>query len=232
MKVWIQRRLELGEVLAQPQCLGDQFDPMELLVMTVTDQGRRPLAKVARLFPLGQRRAVAELLYPKMFWFKKGQFVLTGAEQVRDQYEKMKCPAQSWLCALAVDAHADAFKVVHAYRYGEKLTRRELSETYKSSGLLSVCSVMEPMLGRATVRANLVPAGGQPAYGRSSLLDADLAWMGVDGFELTGYEYVPAHANRAAVTLQQAWVCKLDTAASEEVGEELARRHRWPREER
>jgi hypothetical protein len=202
-------------MLAQPQCLGDQFEPMELLVMAVTDQGQRPLAKVARLFTHGQRRAFAEILYPKMFWFKKGQFVLTGAEQVRDQYEKTKCPAQSWLCTLAVDSHADAFKVVHTYRYGAKLTRRELSETYKSSGLLSVNSVIEPLLGRATVRADLIPAGGQAAYGRSSLLDVDLAWMGTDGFELAGFEHVPAHANSAAVTLQQAWLCKLDQTLTE-----------------
>lgn len=212
MKVWVQRRLELGEVLAQPQCLGDQFEPMELLVMAVTDQGQRPLAKVARLFPFGQRRAIAELLHPKMFWFKKGQFVLTGAEQVRDQYERTKFSAQSWLCTLATDSSADAFKIVHTHRYGEKLTRRELRETYSASGLLSLYSVIEPLLGRATVRADLLPVGAQPTYGRSSLLDVELEWMGVDGFELAGYEHVPAHANSAAVTLQQAWLCKRDQA--------------------
>lgn len=232
MRVWVQRRLEAGTVLAQPVCLGGQFEPLELLVQTVTDQGQRPLTKVARLFPLGQRRAIDELISPKMYWLKKGQFVLTGTEQLQGQHRKAKCPAQSWLCTLAIDVFVDRFIVAFTYRRGEKLSRRELADSYVSHGALSMVSSVDAMLGRATIRADLLQPGAQPAYGRNSLLDVDLEWMGAENFEISGFEHVPAHAGSHAVTLRQGWLCRLDPAVDDDDSIGLVRAPRRPKIQR
>lgn len=231
MKVWVQRRLDGGAALDQPVQIGETEEPLELLILEVTDQGQRRPTKVARLIPCGQRRAIDELVMPRLFWFKGGKFVLSGVAQVRETHGT-KGYSQSWLCRLALPAGVDAFKVVPLYRYGEQIARRELTDRHVTtlSGKLSVASVMDQALGRATVRADVGPAPSAWEYGRGALLDAHLEWMSTDGFELSGYEQVPAHAERPAYTLQQGWLCKPDWALAEQ--EAPVRSYRAPRDER
>lgn len=180
--------------------------------MRITDQGQRKPTKVARLLaPDGPARIVDELVMPKLVWFKGMQFVLSGAQQRRHAHG-LKGYGQSWLCQLELPAVVNAFRVVPLYRYGEQIARRELTDRHirTLSGGLLVTSIVEPALGRATVRAEVGPAASATACGRGALLDANLEWMSADGFELSGFEQVPAHAQRPAVTLQQGWLCKPD----------------------
>lgn len=204
---------------------------MELLVLQVTDQGQRRPTKVARLIPGGQRCAIDELVMPKLVWFKGGQFVLSGVQQLQ-QPHGVKGYGQSWLCRLALPEAVNAFKVVPLFRYGEQIARRELTDRHVTtlSGKLSVVSLMDQALGRATVRADVGPAASASEYGRGALLDANLEWVSTDGFELSGYEQVAAHAERPAITLQQGWLCKPDWAMAEQVAP--ARSYRAPRDER
>lgn len=231
MKVWVQRRLDGGAAMDRPVQIGEPDEPLELVVLQVTDQGQRRPTKVARLIPSGQRRAIDELVMPRLFWFKGGKFVLSGVAQVR-QTHGLKGYSQSWLCRLALPAVVNGFKVVPLYRYGEQIARRELTDRYVTtlSGKLSIACDLDQTLGRATVRANIGPPASTSAYGRGVLLDANLEWMSTDGFELSGYEQVPAHAERPAYTLQQGWLCKPDWALAEVAAP--ARPYRAPREER
>jgi hypothetical protein len=231
VKVWVQRRLDGGAALDRPEQIGEPDEPLELVVLQVTDQGQRRPTKVARLIPSGQRRAIDELVMPRLFWFKGGKFVLSGVAQVR-QTHGVKGYSQSWLCQLALPAVVNGFKVVPLYRYGEQIARRELTDRHVTtlSGKLSVACIMDQALGRATVRADIGPQASASAYGRGALLDANLEWMSTDGFELSGYEHVAPHADRPATTLQQGWLCKPDWALAEQP--EPARPYRAPREER
>lgn len=212
MKVWVQRRLDGGVALDRPVQIGPLHEPLELLVMRITDQGQRKPAKVARLLaPDGPPRIVDELVMPKLVWFKGAQFVLSGAQQLRHPHG-LKGYGQSWLCELELPAVVNAFRVVPLYRYGERIARRELTDRHirALTGGLLVASVVEQALGRATVRAEVGPAASAASCGPGALLDANLEWMSTDGFELSGYEQVPARAERPAVTLQQGWLCKPD----------------------
>jgi hypothetical protein len=231
VKVWVQRRLDGGATLDQPVQIGESDEPLELLVLQVTDQGQRKPTKVARLIPSGQRRAIDELIMPRLFWLQGGRFVLSGAAQLR-QTHGVKGYGQSWLCQLALPAAVNAFKVVPLYRYGEKIVRRELTDRHVTtlSGKLAVASVIDTALGRATVRADVGPKATTSSYGRSTLLDASLEWISTDGFELSGYEQVPTHGDRPAITLQQGWLCKPDWSLAEHAAPPGS--YRAPREER
>jgi len=91
---------------------------MELLLQ-VADQGQRRPTKVARLIPIGQRRAIDELVMPRLVWFKGGQFVLSGVQQLQ-QPHGIKGYGQSWLCRLAMPEAVNAFKVVPLFRYWDR----------------------------------------------------------------------------------------------------------------
>jgi hypothetical protein len=200
-------------------------------VPQMTDQRQCKPTKVARLMPKGQRRATDELLMSKLVWLKCGQFVLRGVQQLQ-QTHGVNGYGQSWLCRLALPAAANTFEVVPPYRYGEQIARRELTDRQVTtlSGKLLVASVMDQALGRATVRADVGPAASASAYGRGSLLDATWEWMSTDGFELSGFEPMPAHADRPAIALRQVWLCKPDWALVEQAAPD--RSYRAPREER
>ncbi|MBV6324899.1 hypothetical protein [Duganella violaceipulchra] len=231
MKVWVQRRLDGGAALDQPVQIGESDEPLELVMLQVTDQGQRRPTKVARLIPSGQRRAIDELVMPRLFWLRGGKFVLNGVAQLRESHG-VKGYSQSWLCQLALPAEVDGFKVVPLYRYGEQIARRELVDRYATtlSGKLSVVCLLDQTLGRATVRADIGAPASASAYGRGVLLDANLEWMSTDSFELSGYEHVAAHADRPAITLQQGWLCQPDWAVAEQAAP--TRTYRAGREER
>ena len=78
-----------------------------MLVVEVIDQGKRRPTKIARLFPAGGRIAVAELVAPKLVWFKNLDFVLSGT--------------QSWLCKLQAPNYAVGFKARHTHKDGVEI---------------------------------------------------------------------------------------------------------------
>lgn len=76
-----------------------------LLVMDVSDQGLRRPAKVARLM---QGRDVRyELCDVHLVWCSEGRFTLAGFERQTNGDGKAVDYAQSWLCALELDAAPD-----------------------------------------------------------------------------------------------------------------------------
>lgn len=59
MRVWVAKRREGGALISAPAVIGEAPAAYELLVVEVTDQGKRRPTKIARLFPAGGRVAVA-----------------------------------------------------------------------------------------------------------------------------------------------------------------------------
>ena len=80
MRVWVLRRRESGAYLPEPVRVGGTPAPFELLVVEVTDQGKRRPSKVARLYAPGTKSIVAELAAVQLLWLKGFEFVLHGVD--------------------------------------------------------------------------------------------------------------------------------------------------------
>ena len=72
--------------------------PGQLLVMDVSDQGRRRLVKVARLLQDGKIRF--ELNDVHIVWLNEGRMTLSGFERQRNDEGRPVDFCQSWLCIL------------------------------------------------------------------------------------------------------------------------------------
>lgn len=101
MKAWVWRRRDSGALLPAAEQIGDVHSPYELLMVEVTDQGRRRPTRVARLVPPGSRVAVAELVAPKLAWFKNDMLVLSGMDALARERATVHA-SQTWRCKLDV----------------------------------------------------------------------------------------------------------------------------------
>lgn len=101
MRAWVARRRQSGAMLPEPVSIVETPAPNELIVAHVTDQGRRRPTKIARLIPPGSRRAVAELISPRLVWLRGFSFVLTGLEELVGPHGTREV-AQVWMCKLAL----------------------------------------------------------------------------------------------------------------------------------
>ncbi|WP_444847580.1 hypothetical protein [Duganella caerulea] len=214
MRAWVARRRVEGALLVQPIQFGHEFSqdaaPYELLVVEVTDQGKRRPMKVARLVPVGERQAVAELLSPKLVWFRNWQFVLSGVEQVAGAHG-IRAVLQSWICKLSSPAYAIGFKVTNTHQGGVLRPRRILRETGKSGGQLAVAEHFETVLGRHTLRAQLDRYQASDCGNTARhLFDCRLEWMAEERFELSGLRVVSAHGERPEQVECDGWLCEFD----------------------
>ncbi|KQW96991.1 hypothetical protein ASC94_09290 [Massilia sp. Root418] len=186
--------------------------PFELLVVEVTDQGKRRPSKVARLVPAGQRVAVVELLAPRLVWFGGWKFVLSGTEEIVSDRGTLNF-AQSWVCRLAAPANAIGFLARHTHDKGVELRHGAIFDRYcqKSKGQLAISCVHAQALGRHAVCADLF-APSVPDASSRSLLDTDLQWMSEERFALTGLcEWQPG-VDQPPQLLRQGWLCEYDLA--------------------
>jgi hypothetical protein len=190
--------------------LGDTPAPFDLTVVEVTDQGKRRPTKVARLTPVGERKAIAELVAPKLVWLDGWGLVLSGIEGMpsaqgrRDVY-------QSWICKLSPPAFTVGYKVTSTYDGGVLRPRRALREAGHTGGHLTVTSRIVDALGRHAICAELMryaPSG--TGYRPSQLVDCRLEWMGEDRFELVGLAVRPAHEDRPEEIECGGWICGFD----------------------
>jgi hypothetical protein len=207
MRALVARRREAGSTLEVPIPFGDTPAPFELLVVEVTDHGKRRPTRIARLVPPGARVAIAELIAPKLTWLKNWDFVLTGTDE-RASDKVVTGFGQSWLCKLAPPPHAVGFLARHTHKNGVELPRRVQLDRYasESKGQLSVASVHDPALGRHTTRAEIARDGG--ANWMSSLVDMELMWMAEERFALSGFDCRPASGEQPAQMLRHGWMCE------------------------
>jgi hypothetical protein len=213
MQAWAARRREGGALLDEAKAFGTTLAPFELLVVEVTDQGRRRPSKVARLVPAGERVAMVELLTPKLVWLGGWDFALSGTEALASDRGVLNV-AQSWYCRLAAPKNAVGFIARHTHDKGVELRPGEILDRYgvKSKGKLAISNMHSQALGRYTLRADLLDAGGAPAFGCSALLDVDLQWMAEERFALTGLVERQAGVDHPTQLLRQGWLCEYDLA--------------------
>jgi hypothetical protein len=89
MKAWVMRRRHDGTALASPAPAVESAGLLELLVVDVTEEGNRRPIKVARLYPLGGQRILAQLKLPELVQLKGWKLVLSGIEEMRNDSKQI-----------------------------------------------------------------------------------------------------------------------------------------------
>lgn len=214
MRVWILRRREGGAYLPEPVRVGGTPAPFELLVVEVTDQGKRRPTKVARLYAPGTKIIVAELASVQLLWLKGFEFVLHGVEATAGERGPVHA-AQSWMCKLDEPLHAVGYQMRGIFHRGRPLPHRQVMDrpSYINEGKLTVAGALDERLGRHATRAEF----GNSTQHASTLLDCDLDWMGEDRFQLSGFQYYDAFGDDPARLLRQGWLIEFDIKTPEQV---------------
>jgi hypothetical protein len=207
MKAWVARRRADGALLDEPLQFEASPALLDLLVIEVTDQGKRRPSRVARIFPQGSRVAVAQLVAPRLLWLTGCDLVLSGIEE-RPGEGGITGVAQSWICRLAPPPYANGFLARHTHKDGVELRKGAIFDRYGSStkGKMTVASVHYEVLGRHTMRAELMQ-GGSPQFS-GALLDVEIGWMAEERFALAGLHHHPASGDRPARLVRQGWLCE------------------------
>lgn len=213
MRAWILQRREWGAHLPEPLQVVAAPGPLELLVQEVTDQGKRRLAKVARLYAPETKAIVAELLHVRMVWFKGNEFVLSGSEVIAGELRPLHA-AQSWLCKLALPHDCIGYSARFLFRQGVALPWAEINGRFASvtQGRIHVASVLDDMLGRHTARAIVRGSGADHV-----LTDCELDFMGPERFQISGFEHHGACAGTPARLLRQGWLMEFDIQTPEQL---------------
>ena len=188
---------------------------LEMLVIEVTDQGKRRPSRVARLFPAGSRVALAQLVAPRLVWLNGWDLVLSGVEE-GPGVGGITGVAQSWICRLAAPQFAAGFLARHTHKDGVELRKGAIFDRYGSStkGKLSVASAHEAALGRHTMCAELARDGKSQLYG--TLLEVELGWMAEERFALAGLHQHPASGELPARLVRQGWLCEFNIEEPED----------------
>lgn len=190
-----------------------QFDAtpelVELLVVEVTDQGKRRPTRVARIFPAGSKVAIAQLIAPRLVWLSGWDLVLSGVEE-RLGEGGIVGAAQSWICRLAPPPDATGFLARHTHKDGVELKKGVIFDRYGSSakGKLTIASAHYDALGRQSVLAKLTRAHDPERTLTGELVDVELGWMAEERFSLTGFNQHAASETRPARLVRQGWLCE------------------------
>jgi hypothetical protein len=214
MRVWVLRRRECGAYLPEPLRVGGTHAPFELLVVNVTDQGKRRPSKVARLYAPGSKAIVAELASIKLVWLKGFEFVLQGVDATASERGAIQA-AQSWMCKLDEPLHTVGFRVRAIFDRGLALPRRQVMDrpSYVSEGKLAVGEALNEHLNRHVPYAIF----DNPYRSGSVLHDCDLDWVGESTFQLSGFQHYEAYDELPDRLLRQAWIIEFDIKTPEQI---------------
>ncbi|MYM65419.1 hypothetical protein GTP45_01050 [Pseudoduganella sp. FT55W] len=215
MKVWAQRRREDGAALASAVPVVEGASLLELLVVDVTLDGNRRPSKVARLYPIGeQKRILAQLAVPELVQFKGWTLALSGIEERKDEYQKIRSTSQTWVCQLYVPDAAVGFRVKDMYQSGVAIPRSAVRDGSGTRGRLVVAGDYSAALQRHTPCAEL--HGHQiSTFPQKRLVNCGLLWMSDSTFELGGLHVSPAHGDRPEQLERAGWLCEIDVKERE-----------------
>lgn len=214
MRVWILRRREGGAYLPEPVRVGGTPAPFELLVVEVTDQGKRRPTKVARLYAPGTKIIVAELASVQLLWLKGFEFVLHGMDVITTERGPVHA-AQSWMCKLDEPLDTVGFRMRAIFDRGLALPRRQVMDrpSYVSEGKLAVGEALNEHLNRHVPYAIF----DNPYRSGAVLHDCELDWVGESTFQLSGFQHYEAYAELPGRLLRQAWIIEFDIKTPEQI---------------
>jgi hypothetical protein len=86
-----------------------------LLVVDITEEGNRRPIKVARLYPLGQQRILAQLKLPDLVQLKGWKLVLSGIEELPGRRKSKSRRWTNLVCELRPPENAVGFRVKDTY---------------------------------------------------------------------------------------------------------------------
>jgi hypothetical protein len=217
MKAWVARRRAGGALLGEAAQFQSSPELLELLVVEITDQGKRRPSRVARVFPAGSRVPLAQLVAPRLVWGNGWDLVLSGVEEGKAE-GGIAGVAQSWICRLAPPPYAVGFLARHTHKDGVELRKGALFDRYASStkGKLAVASVHDTSLGRHTVRADLTRGKDRERTFGGTLVDVELGWMSEERFSLIGFQQHEAYESRPARLVRQGWLCEFEIEEPED----------------
>lgn len=214
MKVWAQRRREDGTVLAAPEPAVEGAGLLELVVVEITEDGNRRPIRVARLKPIGEQRILAQLKMPALVQMRGWKLVLSGIEETRDRYGKVRGAAQTWLCELHRPPGAVGFRTKDTYDDGARVPRGAISQSIGRRGKLALGSEFSDALQRQTCTADLqhYEAATSPC---ARLIDCHLEFMSDTTFALGGLQVFESHAERPQRIRRAGWLCEFDVPEPE-----------------
>lgn len=209
MKVCALKRREHGAALplALPVVEGTRL--LELVVVEITEDGSRRPIRVARLMPIGEQRILAQLKMPALVRLRGWRLVISGIEEIRDNYSKVRGFAQTWLCELHPPPGAVGFRAKDMFASGERLPSGAIHQTGGTRGHLVVGSDHSNALQRHTAYAEVhrYEAATFPA---SRLIDCDLEFMSDAKFALGGMRVLEAHVDAPQRIERAGWLCEFD----------------------
>jgi hypothetical protein len=209
MKAWVVRRREDGVVLPVPAPVVEGASLLELVVVEITEEGIRRPIRVARLYPLGEQRILAQLKIPALVQLKAWKMVLSGIEEMRDQNGHIRGVAQTWLCEIRPPEGAVGFRVKETYTCGVRLPRGSLHQIRGSRGRVVVAGDYSNALQRHTTCAEL-HSHQIASFPSGSLLDCYLEFMSETSFGLGGLSVREAFEARPQKVERSGWLCEFD----------------------
>jgi hypothetical protein len=214
MKAWVTRRREDGAALASPVSAVEGAGLLELLVVDITEEGNRRPIKVARLYPLGQQRILAQLKLPDLVQLKGWKLVLSGIEELRNDGSQIRGVGQTWLCDLRPPENAVGFRVKETYACGVRLPRAALHQTTGTRGKLVVAGEYSNTLQRHTTCAE-VHHHQISTFPAKRLINCHIEFIGESTFGLGGLYVREAHQEMPQRLERGGWLCELDVKERE-----------------
>lgn len=88
--------------------------------------------------PLGEQRILAQLKLPALVQMKGWKLVVSGIEELRDQYGHVRGVAQTWLCDLRPPETAGGFRIKEMYTRGVRVPRSALHQAASDRGTIVI----------------------------------------------------------------------------------------------
>jgi hypothetical protein len=209
MKAWVLRRRDYGAALAVPAPAVEGAGLLELLVVDVTEEGSRRPIKVARLYPLGEQRILAQLKLPDLVQLKGWKLVLSGIEELRNSSDQLCGVSQTWLCELRPPENAVGFRVKETYTSGVRLPRAGLHQASSTRGKLVVAGEYSNVLQRHTTCAEL-HHHQMSTFPAKRLINCHIEFMGESTFGLGGVYVREPYQERPQRLERAGWLCEFD----------------------
>lgn len=209
MKVWATRRREEGAVLASALPVVEGASLLDLRVVDTTLPGNWRPSKVARLHPIGEPRILAQLVVPELIQLKGWTLAISGIEERKDEFKRVRGTSQTWVCKLHVPDNAVGFRVKDMYQSGVAIPKSGVRDVSGSRGRLVVAGDYSNALQRHTTCAEL-HSHQISTFPQSRLINCHLLWMSESTFELGGLRVNPAHGELPEHLERAGWLCEVD----------------------